>query len=251
MADTQSDSLTLTDGPSHILLDSAYFSWKMVRYATVDLIFPSTCVERGDKTEFAVYCVFPDGRDICRCHGRQDRTRILGPLGTSGRFTIIPLPKPSCHMWYLGLKNAEIGSICQAIKIRTRMRIPETGTASFSYGLLRLWLITGLHMIIEIQPKERRPSAMSIQGNSSICSVKNAIINDRGSWKGLVRHWSLNEDEVEMTYKHYGDNGEHHQRPALTRCLYRLLEYELALGRAYLGLLTREFRFLYAGKLLF
>ena len=54
-----------------------------------------------------------------------------------------------------------------------------------------------------------------------------------------------------MTYKHYGDNGEHHQRPALTRCLYRLLKCELALGRAYLGLFTREFRFLYAGKLLF
>ena len=59
MAHTQSDSLTLTDGPSHILLDSAYVSWKMVRYATVALIFPSTCVERGEKTESAVYCVLP------------------------------------------------------------------------------------------------------------------------------------------------------------------------------------------------
>lgn len=106
-------------------------------------------------------------------------------------------------------------------------------------------------MIIEIQPKERRPAATLIQGNSSICSAKNAVINDRGSWKGLVRNWSLNEIKVDMTYKHYGDDGEHHQRSALTRCLYRLLEYELALGRAYLGLFTREFRFLYAGKLLY
>lgn len=56
---TRNQTLTPTDGPSHILLDSAYVRWKMVRYATVDLIFPFTCVERGEKTESAVYCVLP------------------------------------------------------------------------------------------------------------------------------------------------------------------------------------------------